>query len=67
MSEFLDRIFSSLCFGSLFGVWLLSTIIVSFKRGWQFAILSIAGYILLLVIVAMSSWLCSSFQPKDRQ
>lgn len=59
MAELFERLFSSLCLGNIFGVWLICTVVISIERGWRFAVASIGAYIVVLVLVVFAVWLFS--------
>ncbi len=52
--EFFSRLFSSMCFGSIFSVWMIVTIVISFRRGWLFALSSVLVYVACLLAVAVA-------------
>lgn len=62
--DFFNRLFSSMCFGSMFSVWLLVTVVISLKRGWLFALSSVVGYIAVLFAVELAAWLAMVLESK---
>ena len=57
LSEFFDRLFSSMCFGGVFGCWLLLTVIILLRRGVYPALQSAALYLAAWLIVMLLGWL----------
>lgn len=59
ISEVLDRVFSSMSFGGLFGMWSLVTAIIAYRRGLLAAAVAIGFYCVAWLGVAVLSWLVS--------
>lgn len=52
--EVYTRLYSSMCFGNVFGSWLLSTIILSIVHGWVAWVVSTALYVAAFVILNLT-------------
>lgn len=55
--RFADAIFSSISFGGLFGTWVMLTGLVAYKKGYPAIGYSVAVYLALWLVVAISGWL----------
>ncbi len=51
------RMFSSFCFGGIFGCWLLFTILLGIQDGWKSVVASIVGYVVAFVLLMAAGWL----------
>ena len=67
ITEFLDRVFSSMCFGGIFGSWLLTTVILLFTRGIYVAGISVGLYLVAFVFVMGLGGLASRLERNSRR
>ncbi len=51
ITECLDRVFSSMCFGGIFGCWLMTTVTLLVTKGVYVASISIGLYLVAFVVV----------------
>jgi hypothetical protein len=59
LEELCSRIFSTMAFGSLFGTWLIITIVLTYKRGWLAAIHSLVAYLCIWLLVSFTGYVIS--------
>ena len=65
ITECLDRVFSSMCLGGIFGCWLLTTVILFVTKGIYVAGISVGLYLVAFVVVMGLGGLASRLENRN--